>query len=56
MVGDSVADVQSARAAGIAVLLVEDGYSREPLEKLGADGVVKSLADLPSGIENLKAT
>ncbi len=56
MVGDSIADVQSARAAGIAVLLVEDGYSREPLEQLGADGVVKSLADLPSGIEKLKAT
>lgn len=54
MVGDSIADVASARAAGIAVLLVEDGYSREPLESLSADGVMKSFAAMPSAIEKLK--
>lgn len=55
MVGDSVADVTSARAAHIPVVLVEDGYSREPLSSLGADGVMKSFADLPAAIEKLKA-
>jgi len=55
MVGDSTADVASARAANIPVLLVEDGYSREPLATLGADGVMKSFAALPAAIEKLKA-
>ena len=55
MVGDSIADVASARAAHIPVVLVEDGYSREPLSSLGADGVMKSFADLPQTIEKLKA-
>lgn len=55
MVGDSIADVASARAAGIAVLLVEDGYSREPLAALGADGVMKSFAAMPLAIEKLIA-
>ncbi|MFZ1681086.1 MAG: phosphoglycolate phosphatase [Rhizobiaceae bacterium] len=55
MVGDSTADVESARAAGMPVLLVEDGYSREPLANLGADGVMPSLSGLSQAIEALKA-
>ena len=54
MVGDTVHDVEAARAAGMAVLVVEGGYTSRPARKLGADGVLKSLNDLPSAIERLK--
>ena len=45
-VGDSETDVQTARAAGTAVVLVSYGYSDEPVATLGADRVVSSLAEL----------
>lgn len=54
MVGDSEADVQSARAAGIPVVLVRGGYTTIPVEALGADAVIDRLADLGSAIELLK--
>ena len=47
MIGDSGADVGAARAAGVPVILVPDGYTGESAESLGADYVVGSLADLP---------
>lgn len=49
MVGDSVNDVQAARAAGCPVIVVPYGY-REGLsvEALGADAIVASLAELPA--------
>lgn len=50
MVGDSPADVGSARAAGIAVLVVRGGYTTVPAEHLGADAVIESLDDLATAI------
>ncbi len=47
-VGDSRTDVQTARAAGLPVVLVSYGYSDEPADQLGADGVVTSLRTLSS--------
>jgi len=49
MVGDSVNDVQSARAAGMAVLCVPYGYNEgvDP-RTLPCDGFVETVADLPS--------
>ena len=48
MVGDTVEDVQAARAAGVLAIGVTTGTaSREDLEKAGADAVIASLADLP---------
>jgi phosphoglycolate phosphatase len=48
MVGDSAADVGAARAAGVFVVIVPDGYTGEPAERLGADLVVKAIAEVPS--------
>lgn len=48
MVGDSGADVGAARAAGMPVILVPDGYTGAPAETLGADHVVDSIADVPA--------
>lgn len=47
MIGDSGADVGAARAAGVPVVLVPDGYTGVPAESLGADWVVDRLADVP---------
>ena len=47
MVGDSGADVGAARAAGVPVILVPDGYTGVPAESLGADVVADSLLDIP---------
>ncbi len=48
MVGDSGNDVDSARAAGCASLLVPYGYTEGlPVQSLGADGIVDSLSDIP---------
>jgi len=47
MIGDSGADVGAARAAGVPVILVPDGYTGVPAASLGADFVTSSLAELP---------
>lgn len=47
MVGDSVTDFEAARTAGVKVALVRGGYSKVPIDELGADLVCESLFDLP---------
>lgn len=47
-IGDSMTDVETARAAGVAVALVMGGYTATPAGSLGADRVVTGLADVPS--------
>ena len=51
MVGDSVNDVEAARAAGIPVVCVSYGYNegRDP-HTLDCDSLLDSLADLPAQI------
>jgi len=47
MVGDSAADVHAAQAAGIPCVAVRYGYNfGAPIDSLGADAVVDSLAEL----------
>ncbi|MBM3517385.1 MAG: phosphoglycolate phosphatase [Alphaproteobacteria bacterium] len=53
MVGDSSIDVAAARGAGIAVVVVGYGYSREPAAALGADAVIERFADLPAALAAL---
>lgn len=47
MVGDSAADTGAARAAGVYVIVVPDGYTGDPAESLGADRIVGSVAEVP---------
>lgn len=54
MVGDSAADVGAARAAGVPVVLVPDGYTGVPVETLGADFVLKDLSTLPAEINRFR--
>ena len=53
MVGDSSADVGAARAAGVRVLVIPDGYSAIPAVELGADGIAGSVAEVPGAIADL---
>lgn len=47
MIGDSIADVGTAKAAGAPVALVSFGYTDTAPELLGADAVFTQYADLP---------
>ena len=53
MIGDSVTDVQTARNAGVPVILVPYGYTPEPASTLGADAVVDCFADVPAAVRRL---
>nr|WP_321463734.1 phosphoglycolate phosphatase [uncultured Cohaesibacter sp.] len=51
LIGDSQADVQSARAAGIPVIVMSYGYTAVPSAELGADLVLDSFLDIPKTLE-----
>lgn len=55
MVGDSPADIDSAKAAGVSSIAVRGGYTNIPVEELGADILIDSLKDLPQAITSLKS-
>jgi phosphoglycolate phosphatase len=46
MVGDSMPDVVAAKAAGVASVILRHGYSKVPVESLGADRVLDDLITL----------
>jgi phosphoglycolate phosphatase len=48
MVGDSEADVDAAKAAGIPVIAVSFGYASVPASELGADAVLNHFYELPA--------
>lgn len=53
LVGDSRADVDAARAAGIPIVLVPHGYGAEPATGLGADCLAATGAELRAAIKSL---
>jgi len=55
MVGDSITDIAVARAAGIAVIAVDFGYSETPVAALAPDRIVSSFAHLPEVVFTLLA-
>jgi phosphoglycolate phosphatase len=47
LVGDSLADIQAAKAAGCRVVAVDYGYDRDqPLEEMRPDAIVSSLKEI----------
>jgi len=50
MVGDSVTDVEAARAAGLPAIVVRGGYTSVPVEALEADAIAEDLFDLPRAL------
>ena len=55
MVGDSRNDLASARAAGVACVLVDYGYTPVPAQKLGADRVIGGFAELLAALDQRPA-
>jgi len=53
MVGDSVTDIRTARAAKAPVIAVDFGYTDVPVANLGPDRVISSFAELPHAIDAL---
>lgn len=47
MVGDTIADVASAKGAGAPAIAVRFGYAEDGAERLGADAVISKYEDLP---------
>jgi phosphoglycolate phosphatase len=55
MIGDSITDVETGRAAGVPVILVSFGYSPRPARTLGADAVVDDFREIPKAVRRLLA-
>lgn len=47
MVGDSAADIEAAKRAGVMAIAVRGGYSNHRIEDLGPDLIIETLTDLP---------
>jgi phosphoglycolate phosphatase len=50
MIGDSEADIRTARAAGIPVIAVDFGYSETPVSEFGPDRIISHFTQLPAAI------
>jgi phosphoglycolate phosphatase len=53
MVGDSITDIATARAAAVPVIAVDFGYTETPARDLNPDRVVGAFADLPAMVFDL---
>jgi phosphoglycolate phosphatase len=53
MIGDSITDLRTARAARVPVIIVSYGYAPEPVETLGADAVTGDFTELPVLVERM---
>lgn len=53
MVGDSIADVRSAQAAGVPCIVVPFGYTDTPAHELGGDLLVEHYDALGAAVEQL---
>lgn len=51
MIGDSLTDIRTARAAGVPVIAVDFGYSERPVSEYGPDRIISHFAQLPAAIE-----
>jgi phosphoglycolate phosphatase len=50
MVGDSITDIATARAANVPVIAVDFGYTDIPVSDLGPDHVISTFAELPAAV------
>jgi len=53
MIGDSLTDIRTARAAGVPVIAVDFGYTERPVSELGPDRVISRFAQLPAAVTDL---
>ncbi|HKQ45799.1 MAG TPA: HAD-IA family hydrolase [Rhizomicrobium sp.] len=53
MIGDSITDLNTARAAGVPCILFTHGYTHIAVSDLGADTVLDDFAQLPDALRDL---
>jgi phosphoglycolate phosphatase len=53
MIGDSLNDIRTARAAGVPVIAVDFGYTERPVAELGPDRIISRFAQLPAAVAEL---
>ncbi len=51
VVGDSITDIKTARAAGLPVIAVDYGYTAVPVAELGPDRVISHFDELPAALK-----
>jgi phosphoglycolate phosphatase len=56
MVGDSITDIRTARAAQVPVVAVDFGYTDVPIATFQPDRIISSFAQLPAAIVTLLPT
>jgi phosphoglycolate phosphatase len=54
MIGDSITDLNTARAAGAPCILMSYGFTPVPAAELGADMVLDAFADLPEALRKIR--
>ncbi|HCH57304.1 MAG TPA: phosphoglycolate phosphatase [Rhodospirillaceae bacterium] len=54
-VGDSETDVETARNAGVPIIMVPFGYTHRPTEELGGDRMIAHFSELPDTVRELFA-
>lgn len=55
MVGDSLTDIATAKAAKVPVIGVTHGYSDRPIADLGADALISHFDELDCAIQSMRA-
>ena len=55
MIGDSLTDIRTARAAGVPVIAVDFGYTDRPVSELGPDRIISRFAQLPAAVAEICA-
>ena len=53
MIGDSISDIEVARAAKVPVIAVDFGYTETPVQAMGPDVVIGDYAKLPAAVDRL---
>ena len=56
MIGDSVTDIRTARAAGVPVIAVDFGYTERPIGEYGPDRIISHYSQLPGAIAAIIST
>ena len=51
MIGDSETDANAARAAGIPVILLEDGYTQKKISEIPHDHLIKDFIGVEKIVE-----
>ncbi|CTQ66433.1 HAD-IA family hydrolase [Roseibium alexandrii] len=54
MIGDSVTDINAARAAGIPVVAVDFGYTPVPVTELGPDRIISHFDELADAVDGVR--